>query len=303
MDTLLLRMTEIIEIQHRQLGSETPVVKLGHEEPSKTRILVVDDQPAFQISMPCGTCGYLLKRRTTEVGPISIESVRRRLADGLRTTDAGVVEAFGALLPRGEYRVSLLRIRPTLVRPGDADDYFSHEMVASWGMDPLHGIPHWPGTAYYRIGSTSFTWKLNGPPWSPARPVVQWRPVEWRSALFEFVVPLTPLKAELNEATADGYRSGMRSGKEPTAVAFSVLDIEKWSVEYAESPELDAHWIWSHFLLDGHHKIYAAATENTAMTLLSITAADGGLSQPSDIDQAFEVIRGAETVVNPGSPT
>ena len=59
-----------------------------------------------------------------------------------------MIDAFGALLPEGEYLPVLLRVEPRLVIPGCEGDYFSGEQVDSWGIgiDQFWGLPEYPHT-------------------------------------------------------------------------------------------------------------------------------------------------------------
>ncbi|MFB7084883.1 hypothetical protein [Streptomyces sp. NPDC056296] len=67
---------------------------------------------------------------------VSLESVQGRLTRVLDDPDdGGVIDAFGALLPEGEYLPLLLRVEPRLVVPGQQGDYFSGEQITTWGID------------------------------------------------------------------------------------------------------------------------------------------------------------------------
>jgi len=94
-----------------------------------------------------------------------------RLSHGLSGVDASVVTAAGALLPEGEYLPVLTEIRPRLVMPGGAGDYFAAEQVRIWGLNDFWGLPEYPRTAYYRGADA-----LAGP----------------AARLFEFIVPMVP---------------------------------------------------------------------------------------------------------------
>jgi hypothetical protein len=57
------------------------------------------------------------------------------------------------------------------VEPGSPSDYFTHEQVATWGVDPVAGSPDDPGTLYYRTFET---------------------PIGKDHHLYEFLVPMVP---------------------------------------------------------------------------------------------------------------
>ncbi|MEI5007392.1 hypothetical protein RB196_08575 [Streptomyces sp. PmtA] len=93
---------------------------------------MVDGEPAFELSRWCGTCPFLFRRLETARQTLSLESVQKLLS-GTTTDldDAGVIYAFGTLLPEGEYLPLLLRVEPRLITPGQEGDYFSSEQVAT----------------------------------------------------------------------------------------------------------------------------------------------------------------------------
>src|SRR3954463_12971908 len=64
--------------------------------------------------------------------------------------DNVLVSTIGKVVPKGNYRVGLLELSPTLVTPGTEHDYFAHEQTELWGTDPFWGLPYHPKTKYYR---------------------------------------------------------------------------------------------------------------------------------------------------------
>ncbi|MFD3415571.1 hypothetical protein ACH4N4_22920 [Streptomyces microflavus] len=85
----------------------------------RRRLLVVDNEPAFELSFYCGTCPLLFRRLETAREKLSLESMQERLTGALDDLDdGGVIDAFGALLPEGEYLPLLLSVEPRLIIPG-----------------------------------------------------------------------------------------------------------------------------------------------------------------------------------------
>ncbi|WP_323182342.1 MULTISPECIES: hypothetical protein [unclassified Streptomyces] len=213
-------------------GTETQ--KLGGG--SGRRLLMLDDEPAFELSFFCGTCQFLFRRLEGANQTLSLESVQERLTGALDDPDdGGVIEAFGALLPEGEYLPLLLSVEPRLVIPGKEGDYFSGEQLTTWGVDPFWGLPEYPHTPYYRTFETA---------------------VDADAHLYEFVVPMVPPRWN-ERARVEEYVALMERGTVPTAVAVSTLDVCQPAVDSGD--DYCAHWGLTHFLLDGHHKLEAAA--------------------------------------------
>ncbi|MFD3563724.1 hypothetical protein ACFWVU_29260 [Streptomyces sp. NPDC058686] len=68
----------------------------------------------------------------------------------------------------------------------------------------------------------------------------------------------------------------------PTAVAVSTLDVCRPAPD--RSTDYYTHWGLTHFLLDGHHKLEAAASVGRPVQLLSLLALGESLSEASDQD-------------------
>ncbi|MET9881188.1 hypothetical protein ABZZ36_42435 [Actinacidiphila glaucinigra] len=250
----------------RRLGVPAPEARLRFEaEQRKTgsgpgrRLLVVDGDPAFELSFWCGTCPFLFQRLESARQTLSLESVQERLTGTLADPDDdGVIDAFHAVLPEDEYLPMLLRVEPRLVVPGRPGDYFSGEQVATWGLDQFWGLPQYPHTPYYRTFETA---------------------VDASAHLYEFVVPMVPPTWNTRERVEE-YAELMGRGTVPTAVAVSTLDV----CEPAVGGPTDhyRHWGLTHFLLDGHHKLEAAASGGHPVQLLSLLALGEGLAQEEE---------------------
>ncbi|MFC6986856.1 hypothetical protein [Streptomyces cirratus] len=221
----------------------------------RRRLLMVDDEPAFELSSYCGTCPLLFRRLETSKEKLSLESMQEQLTGALDETDAGgVIDAFGALLPQGEYLPLLLSVEPRLIIPGKEGDYFSGEQVTSWGLDQFWGLPEYPHTPYYRTFETA---------------------VDADAHLYEFVVPMVPPTWNERERVEE-YIALMEQGTVPTAVAVSTLDVCGPAGSFGDDPSV--HWGLTHFLLDGHHKLEAAATVGRPVRLLSLLALGDSLA-------------------------
>jgi hypothetical protein len=49
-------------------------------------------------------------------------------------------------------------------------------------------------------------------------------------------------------------------------------------------PEVNEHWCLAHYLLDGHHKMFAASEAQKPLTLLSLLSLDESLASKDEID-------------------
>jgi hypothetical protein len=97
--------------------------------------------------------------------------------------------------------------------------------------------------------------------------------------LYEFVVPMVPPRWNDRDRVVH-YAEALSTTDAPTAVAVSILDVCQ-SADGGD--DYYAHWCLTHFLLDGHHKLEAAATTGRPLHLLSLLATDSSLATPAQL--------------------
>jgi hypothetical protein len=103
--------------------------------------------------------------------------------------------------------------------------------------------------------------------------------------LFEFLIPMYP-PTSLEPERLIHYKDEIVHGGQPTAFTLSVLDIKQPAV-WNGNPEITEHWCLAHYLLDGHHKTYAAAQQNLPLNLVSFLAVDESLASEEEIKSAL----------------
>ncbi|WP_344999867.1 hypothetical protein [Tsukamurella soli] len=191
----------------------------------------------------------------------------KQLEGHLDVVDDSILKAFSPLLPQDEYLPLLLEVRPELVAPHGERDYFTHEQVATWGVDNFWGLPENPRSYYYRTFETS---------------------VGADGHLYEFVVPMVPPSWN-DSVRVQHYVDLIRDGVTPTAVALSVLDVCQPATD-GDDRDCYAHWGLSHFLLDGHHKLEAAAQSGASVQLLALVSSTGGLGGAEAVARLPELL-------------
>lgn len=241
------------------------------------RLLWLHGKPAFELTLWCGTCPVTFERLQGATSTLSIAELEDKLRRGLDEIDSGVLATFGELLPAGAYLPMLLQVTPRLVTPVAEGDYFAHEQVSTWGIDSFWGLPENPRTPYYRTFET---------------------PVTSSAHLYEFVVPMVPPTGN-DRSRVRQYRQALESGSLPTAVAVSTLDISQPANPVGCSDYYE-HWALVHFLLDGHHKLEAAAAARRPLQLLSLVAVGASLAREADIRRLTD-IRAQTARHRPGS--
>ena len=83
-----------------------------------------------------------------------------------------------------------------------------------------------------------------------------------------------------------------------TAVAISILDVKgptTWVGE--QDPDPVEHWCFTHYLLDGHHKLHAAHEAGRSLRLLSFIALAQGVAERPQVDEALGMLAGLYEVL------
>lgn len=228
------------------------------------RYITIEGRKAFHIGNICGTCEFFFERLDGASQGISQREISRALQTGISKLDSDLLSMVAFILPNGNYEVSLMEVKPKLVDLGTEGDYFSNEQIQVWGIDEFWGLPHYPKIKYYRGLTKELTNK---------------------SKLFEFVVPTFPVNW-LADDTIAKYKSLISAGSRPTALCLSVLDIKE-PADYGDNIDHPEHWCLTHYVVDGHHKIYAASLLNKPITLLSFLAKREGIASDEAIKELF----------------
>jgi hypothetical protein len=221
------------------------------------RFLTLDGKPAYQIGNICNTCSFFFQRMTGANRSVEFDSVVTALTGGLTNLSPTVASQLAQTLPEGEYIACFLHCSPVPARPGSANDYFSHEQTDLFGRDPFWDLPRDPRTEYYRLETA---------------------PIASGRTLFEFLVPMFPARW-LKTSVVNEYVTALSGGAQPTAIAVSILDAKGPADPDGEELE---HLCLAHYLLDGHHKVLAAAQTGRIVSLVSFLAVNQGISQEED---------------------
>ncbi|NGM49913.1 hypothetical protein G5B46_09880 [Caulobacter sp. 602-2] len=239
----------------------------GVNWPEWYRFLTIDGQPAYLIGNVCNTCTFFFERKEGAKGGLGVEALAETLEAGVSELAAGLTEQMAAAMPSGRYDALLLRVEPQATIHGGPGDYFTSEQLKAWGPCGAWNPKNEPAAPYYRAGV---------------------RPVASTEQLFEFIMPMFP-PGDLAPSRIDHYRALIEDGQEPTALAISVLD-----VKYTDE---ETHWCLAHYLLDGHHKVEAAARNGRPITLVSFLAHEKGTSSSDQIAKALSILGGRRTLL------
>lgn len=235
----------------------------GGAWPKWHRYLTVDGKRAYELGNICNTCAFFFERMEGANSPVDVGELASKLEAGIEALSDDITDRVVEMMPDGRYEALLLRSHIHPVYLGEPGDYFVDEQRQNWGEDGFWGLPHWPKVPYYRAGS---------------------RRISDVSRLFEFVIPMFP-RGWLDQQRLSHYRSILAQGSEPTAVAVSVLDVK------APADRGEIHWCLAHYVLDGHHKIEAAALTRQPITLISLLATNQGVSSAAELAEVVDQLR------------
>lgn len=260
----LLLHTSAVQVSESQspLGFETAG---GGSWPKWHRYLTLDGKRAYEVGNICSTCAFFFERMDGANHKVEVSDLVDRLSRGLTPQDQTTIQTLSIMVPTGEYDVHFLELTPTAVDLGTANDYFVNEQQAVWGVDGFWGLPHNPKVPYYRAGDRAI---------SPTQ------------RLFEFVMPMYP-RTWLDQKQVAKYRAALDEEQKPTAVAISLLDVKGAAVGDTEEFE---HWCLAHYVLDGHHKIEAAALQRRPISLVSFVAREHGVSAVEQVARLEQLL-------------
>lgn len=261
----------MLKSRHLNISASQSIIgfeKVGSGQwPVWDRYLTIEGKRAYHIGNICDTCAFFFERLEGANQSISATTVVERLRVGLTMLDTTLIQSIQKILPVGEYRVSLLDMMPHLVAPGTEDDYFVREQVDLWGVEPFWGLPHYPKTEYYRTRSIA---------------------LEPGQHLFEFMIPMFP-HTWLKPETITRYKHQFAHGEQPTALVLSVLDV-KQPADWSDDSMITEHWCLAHYMLDGHHKTFAASQSKKHIKVLSFLAVNESIATTAQIDRAITSI-------------
>jgi hypothetical protein len=274
-----------VALLHQQVNTAEPVV--GFEADGWTRYLTLHGKRAFVIGGGCDTCAFIFERKESNF--LSPTAIADRLASGVGLLDDDIVDTAASLLPTGDYAVVIVDVEPSLTGPCQPEDYFSHESLDLFGMPSYEGVPNNPRTPYWRAGFGVLPPEAGA--W-PAREGPRPRPTNPKR-FFHFLIPLEP-PHHLESERVEYYQHQFEAGMHPSALGVSVLDVRAPAVtpwdkdeatyEYAE------HWCLATYLLDGHHKVEAAARSKRPVRLLTFVARDASMASEQDVDAVLQML-------------
>lgn len=238
--------------------------------PLWNRALTINGVDTFYVGNVCDTCGFFFEKLIGPNSGLEIDDLRTKLEIGTADPSPEVLSTLAQLMPKSDYTVAILKVLPEHVRPLEREDYFARE---DFDYQDDYDIiengppePHNPKTEYYRISGRSGVSIED----------------EYATAkAFDFIIPLIAQQS-LDRDRIDYFKDAISRGQTTTVVALSVMDIKGPSFKDR------VHWCLAHYVLDGHHKLAAAAETKSEVTLLAFIALEHGVSSSSHVEKLLD---------------
>jgi hypothetical protein len=234
--------------------------------------LNIDGERVFEFGNACGTCGIVFRKIGSVAARLSDAQAVRLLGDLDAIPPADVLRRLARVLQPGVYYPSIVTGTVTLIAPGAANDYFATDVVRLFGRQALDDKEQaGPRTAYYRLGvdrALDRTGRLLGP----------------HQALVTAVVMPLHDPAQLTRDRIAYWKRQHRSGRHFTAFAVAVLDNQAPAMDPADSTyPYEEQFLLTLCLLDGHHRMQAAAELGVPVRILSLLTRDFSPALNEDI--------------------
>ena len=233
--------------------------------------LTVAGKRIFEYGCPCGTCGIVFRK----VGKIADRISDREAVHLLGTLDTmppnRVLRRLARVLEPSCYYPRIIEGTVMRVEPGTPDDYFATDVVRLFGLEaPDNKQPSSPKTTYYRLGvdhELERTGRRSG---------------SHKALVTAVVMPLHDTSL-LNRERIDFWKHQFNIGVGLTAFAVSVVDNQSPAMNAVDDTyEYEEQFLFTNCLLDGHHRIQAAAELGAPVRILSLMARDFSLARDSD---------------------
>jgi hypothetical protein len=242
--------------------------------------LTIGGECVFEYGHPCGTCGILFRKIGSVADRVSDSQAVELLGDLDSVPPPVVLRRLARILQPGVYYPSIVAGTVQLIASGASNDYFVTDVVRLFGFDaPFFNDtePAGPGTSYYRLGVDRHldrTGSIYG--------VVYLR----HKALVTAVVMPLQEPSSLNRERVEYWKRQHQAGRTLTAFAVAVLDRQAPAVTPAGADNTypyEEQLLLTLCLLDGHHRMQAAAELGVPVRILSLLARDFSPASNEDI--------------------
>lgn len=220
--------------------------------------ITVAGERIFEYASPCGTCGILFKKLRSPADQISDSEAVKLLGKLDKIPSDAILERLARVLEPDTYHPIIMEGKVEYITPGTPSDYFATEVLQVFGPEPPeYENPINPGTTYYRFGP-NFEMDRTGRRTGPHKALIT-----------SIVMPLHD-PTQLNQERVVFWKQQYKNGARLTALAVSVIDNQApFDAPYNHEYPYKEMFLLTHCLLDGHHRVQAAAELGVPIRILS----------------------------------
>lgn len=237
--------------------------------------LLVAGERVFEYGSPCGTCGIVFRKVGSSAHQVSDSEAFKLVGDLDSVPSDEILLRLARVLQPGTYHPAVVEGTVKLIDPGAPNDYFASDVIRLSGVEPPveppDDQPSGPRTPYYRFGS-EFELDRTGRSSGPHKALVT-----------AIIMPLHD-PSRLSRGRVEYWLRQRDAGRPLTAFAVAVIDNQQPAMSPAdESYPYEEQFLFTNCLLDGHHRVQAAAESGRAVRILSLLARESSLVGSEDI--------------------
>jgi len=262
---------ELLQVKRIEIKTSNSIISFqttgGGAWKEWDRFITIEGKKAYHIGNICGTCNFFFERLEGANQKVSQKAVINEVSNKTIEFDSDTYFEIEKLIPVGKYYVFKITIHPRFIVIGSNSDYFTKEDIETFGLNSFWGLPHYPKINYYRENDIE---------------------INDRSKLFNFFIPIVP-ESWLDNNVINEYKDKMDKGIVPTAIAISHIDAKE-PADWEDGKKHTKHICFANYIMDGHHKLFAAAAINKPITLLSFLSIDNSICSEEEWVQVKNVL-------------
>ncbi len=233
--------------------------------------LMVAGERIFEYGCPCGTCGILFRKVGSVAHRLSDTEAVRLLGELDSIPTESNLQDLARILEPGLYHPMIIEGNVRLIQPGTTDDYFTTDVVRLFGLEaPDYKMPPDPQTPYYHFGTDhqlERTGRLDGP---------------HQALVTAIVMPLHD-PFQLDRERVEYWKGQYKAGVRLITFAVSVIDDQEPFDQPADQDyKFKEQFLFTNCILDGHHRIQAAAELGAPVRILTLLARNYSIFRNTD---------------------
>jgi len=233
--------------------------------------LLVNGERIYEYGCPCGTCGIVFRKVGSINHQVSDPEAVQILGELNKIPSSKDLQRLARVLEPGIYHPLVIEGKVSSIEPGAANDYFASDVVRLFGLEPPEYKDSWgPWTTYYKLGpdvEIERSGRISGP----------------HKALITSVVMPLHNPSQLDRERIDFWKGKHSEGDTLAGFALSVVDNQSPAMEPPDPTyKYKELFLFTNCLIDGQHRIQAAAELGVAVRILSFVSSQFSLVEKNN---------------------